>query len=83
MPAKPRARPATKPTKTVRADAQRNIDTLLEAAKVVFVSSGVDAPVREIAGHRFTPTRISETLLKDYDALVRKSPEEVARLMAA
>lgn len=48
MPAKPKAK-LTKPTKTVRADAQRNIDTLLEAAKLVFVSSGVDAPVREIA----------------------------------
>lgn len=32
-----------------RADAQRNIDALLEAAKVVFAISGVDAPVREIA----------------------------------
>lgn len=33
----------------VRADARRNIDTLLEAAKEVFATSGVDAPVREIA----------------------------------
>jgi AcrR family transcriptional regulator len=33
----------------VRADAQRNIDALLEAAKAVFAASGVDAPVREIA----------------------------------
>jgi AcrR family transcriptional regulator len=33
----------------VRADAQRNIDTLLHAAKTVFATSGVDAPVREIA----------------------------------
>ena len=33
----------------VRADAQRNIDALLEAAKAVFFASGVDAPVREIA----------------------------------
>jgi AcrR family transcriptional regulator len=33
----------------VRADAQRNIDALLEAAKTVFAASGVDAPVREIA----------------------------------
>ena len=32
-----------------RADAQRNIDTLLQAAKTVFATSGVDAPVREIA----------------------------------
>jgi len=33
----------------VRADAQRNIDALLEAALAVFATSGVDAPVREIA----------------------------------
>jgi branched-chain amino acid aminotransferase len=40
-------------------------------------------PVREIAGHSFTPTRITETLLKDYDVLVRQSPEEVAKVVAA
>ena len=33
----------------VRADARRNLDALLEAAKAVFGTSGVDAPVREIA----------------------------------
>jgi AcrR family transcriptional regulator len=33
----------------VRADAQRNVDALLEAAKAVFATSGVHAPVREIA----------------------------------
>ena len=33
----------------MRADAQRNIDTLLQTAMAVFATSGVDAPVREIA----------------------------------
>jgi len=33
----------------VRVDAQRNIDTLLQTAMAVFATSGVDAPVREIA----------------------------------
>src|SRR3984957_14517511 len=33
----------------VRADAQRSLDALLQAAKAVFATSGVDAPVREIA----------------------------------
>lgn len=33
----------------LRADARRNLDTLLQAAKEVFATSGVDAPVREIA----------------------------------
>jgi AcrR family transcriptional regulator len=32
----------------VRADAQRNIDALIDAAREVFSVSGVDAPVREI-----------------------------------
>ncbi|MEZ0297938.1 MAG: TetR/AcrR family transcriptional regulator [Candidatus Methylacidiphilales bacterium] len=33
----------------VRIDAQRNLDSLLRAALIVFEESGVDAPVREIA----------------------------------
>ena len=33
----------------LRADAQRNVGALLEAAKAVFVSTGVDAPAKEIA----------------------------------
>jgi len=33
----------------LRADAQRNSDSLLEAAKAVFGTSGVDAPAKEIA----------------------------------
>ncbi len=37
-------------------------------------------PVREIAGLTFTPGRISETLMKDYAALVQKSPAEVAKV---
>ena len=39
---------AAKP-RAVRADARRNMDALLEAALAVFATSGVDAPVREIA----------------------------------
>ena len=33
----------------LRADAARNVDSLLEAAKDVFATSGVDAPARQIA----------------------------------
>jgi AcrR family transcriptional regulator len=49
-----------------RADARRNEQTLLDAAAAVFVSSGVDAPVRDIAAkagvgmgtiYRHFPTR--------------------------
>jgi len=35
--------------RSVRADAQRNMEALLRTALTVFDSSGVDAPVREIA----------------------------------
>ena len=37
-----------RPPRRVRADAQRNIGSLLEAAKAVFAASGVDAPAKEI-----------------------------------
>jgi len=48
-PKRRKTEPAPPVTRGVRADAQRNIDGLLEAAKEVFATSGVDAPVREIA----------------------------------
>jgi AcrR family transcriptional regulator len=37
------------PDRRVRADARRSLDALLQAAKTVFATSGVDAPVREVA----------------------------------
>ncbi|MDT0346401.1 TetR/AcrR family transcriptional regulator [Streptomyces litchfieldiae] len=54
------------PARSKRADAQRNRQTLLAAAAEVFVTSGVDAPIREIAAkagvgmgtiYRHFPTR--------------------------
>jgi branched-chain amino acid aminotransferase len=39
-------------------------------------------PVRQIGEHQYTPGRITETLMKDYDALVRMSPEEVKKRAA-
>lgn len=41
--------PRDRKDRRVRADAQRNIDALLQSAVAVFATSGVDAPVREIA----------------------------------
>ncbi|WP_158920690.1 branched-chain amino acid aminotransferase [Acidisphaera sp. S103] len=38
--------------------------------------------VREIGPHQFTPNRITETLMKDFDHLVLQSPQEVARAVA-
>ncbi len=54
------------PARTKRVDARRNEQALLDAAAAVFVASGVDAPVREIAAtagvgmgtiYRHFPTR--------------------------
>ncbi len=38
--------------------------------------------VREIAGRHYTPGRITETLMLDYDALVVQAPEAVAKVVA-
>ncbi|MEM8801251.1 MAG: TetR/AcrR family transcriptional regulator [Pseudomonadota bacterium] len=43
------AKPLDPKEKRIRADAQRSTNALLEAAKSVFATSGVDAPVREVA----------------------------------
>ena len=57
---------ARQPARQKRADAQRNEQTLLAAAAAVFVTSGVEAPVRDIAAaagvgmgtiYRHFPTR--------------------------
>ncbi|MFJ2649250.1 TetR/AcrR family transcriptional regulator [Streptomyces sp. NPDC087420] len=63
----PRTSPSGEvPARSKRADAQRNQQTLLTAAAEVFVTSGVDAPIREIAAragvglgtiYRHFPTR--------------------------
>jgi len=39
-------------------------------------------PVRQIGEYSFTPSQITETLMKDYEALVQMSPDEVLRRAA-
>ena len=60
-------------------------ETDLQRATEVFLAGTAAevTPVREIAGRTYTPGTITETLLRDYDALVRTSPEEVVRRLAA
>jgi AcrR family transcriptional regulator len=70
----------------LRADAQRNIDSLLEAAKAVFGTSGVDAPAKEIADlagvgvgtlYRHFPRRsdlVAAVLEREIDALADAGP---------
>lgn len=71
----------------LRADAQRNVDALLEAAKAVFATSGVDAPAKEItdrAGvgvgtlYRHFPQRadlVAAVLHREIDACAAAGPE--------
>jgi AcrR family transcriptional regulator len=70
----------------VRADARRNLDTLLQTAKAVFAASGVDAPVREIADkarvgigtvYRHFPQRadlIAAVFRREIDACAEAAP---------
>jgi AcrR family transcriptional regulator len=70
----------------VRADAQRSLDALLHAAKAVFTTSGVDAPVRKIAEkagvglgtlYRHFPQRsdlIAAVLRREIDACADVAP---------
>ncbi|MFJ8910046.1 TetR/AcrR family transcriptional regulator [Amycolatopsis sp. NPDC102389] len=77
-------------TKGKRADARRNEKTLLDAAAAVFVTSGVEAPVRDIAAkagvgmgtiYRHFPTR-ADLIIAVYrhqvDACAEAGPELLA-----
>jgi AcrR family transcriptional regulator len=73
-----------------RADARRNADALLEAAKAVFAGSGVDAPAKEIADlagvgvgtlYRHFPRRadlIKAVIERDIDASADAAPALLA-----
>ena len=73
-------------TRPARADAQRNLDALLEAARAVFAESGVDAPVRDIAEkagvgvatvYRHFPQRallIAAVFRREMDACIELAP---------
>jgi branched-chain amino acid aminotransferase len=57
----------------------------VERATEVFLAGTAAevTPVREIAGRTFAPGRITETLMRGYDALVRQEPAEVAKVVGA
>jgi AcrR family transcriptional regulator len=74
-----------------RADARRNEKTLLDAAAAVFVASGVDAPVRDIAAkagvglgtiYRHFPTR-AELVIAVYRHQVEACAEAGPALLAS
>ncbi|MEU9736696.1 helix-turn-helix domain-containing protein [Streptomyces sp. NPDC048002] len=81
------ARPAARPR---RADARRNEQTLLDAAAAVFVTSGVEAPVRDIAAeagvgtatiYRHFPTR-ADLIIAVYRHQVEACAEAGPELLA-
>ncbi|MGI5352025.1 TetR/AcrR family transcriptional regulator [Streptomyces sp. CA-250714] len=78
------------PARTKRADAQRNQQALLAAAAAVFVTSGVDAPIREIAAkagvgmgtiYRHFPTR-ADLVVAVYRHQVEECAEAGPNLLA-
>jgi branched-chain amino acid aminotransferase len=60
---------------------------LRDASEVFLAGTAAEVtPVREVAGHSFTPGRVTEALMRDFDGLVRRAPSEVeapARAAAA
>jgi AcrR family transcriptional regulator len=82
---------AGNPARSKRADARRNEKTLLDAAAAVFVASGVDAPVRDIAAkagvglgtiYRHFPTR-ADLVIAVYQHQVEACAEAGPALLAS
>ena len=84
-------RGAGPPAPRKRADAQRNQETLLEAAAAAFITSGVDVPVRDIAAragvgigtiYRHFPTR-ADLIVAVYRHQVEACAEAGPALLAS
>jgi AcrR family transcriptional regulator len=82
---------AGQPARSKRADARRNEKTLLDAAAAIFVTSGVDAPVRDIAAkagvgtgtiYRHFPTR-ADLIIAVYRHQVEACAEAGPALLAS
>ena len=59
-------------------------DEMAQASEVFLAGTAAEVtPVREIGALSFTPARITETLLGDYEALVRMAPAQVAARLSA
>ncbi len=56
---------------------------LVAATEVLVAGTAAEVTaVRSIGDRRFTPGRITETLMKEYDRLVLQQPQDVARVVA-
>jgi AcrR family transcriptional regulator len=87
----PVSQPAAVPARSKRADALRNEQALLTAAAAVFVTSGIDAPIREIAAsagvgiatiYRHFPTR-ADLVVAVYRHQVQACAEAGPALLAS
>ena len=59
-------------------------EELAHATEAFLVGTAAEVtPVRQIGAHSYTPSRITDTLVTEYDRLVRRPPAEVAQLIAA
>jgi branched-chain amino acid aminotransferase len=60
------------------------VSDLARASEVFLAGTAAEVtPVRQVGEMTFTPAAVTETLLKDYEALVRLPPEQVARQLPA
>jgi branched-chain amino acid aminotransferase len=58
-------------------------EELSRATEAFLVGTAAEVtPVRQIGPHHYTPARITNTLLTEYEALVRMSPAEVLKIAA-
>ncbi len=56
-------------------------DEMARATEVFLAGTAAEVtPVRQIGDLAFTPGRITETLFNGYNDLVRRTPDEVARV---
>ena len=56
-------------------------EEMAQASEVFLAGTAAEVtPVRQIGAYHFTPGKITETLLNDYEGLVRMAPAEVERL---
>jgi branched-chain amino acid aminotransferase len=60
------------------------LEEIANASEVFLVGTAAElTPVRQIGAHHYTPGKVTQTLLDDFEQLVRKQPAEVELLTAA
>ena len=80
----PHGHGARAPAANPRCSSARSCPRKLDRAQEVFLAGTAAevTPIRVIGEQHFTPGRITEVLVEDYDALVRMAPDDVEARMA-